>query len=165
MRVHAAPGISDGDAQVIARVHFGLSGQIGADGNRPGGHVQQSSLFSHGPRRIGAQIQDDLMHLRGVGRNRGQFSREVRADGDARGHQPLGVRGTNVIFRQHLEQARARHARQQRGIQQRQRGARQDQAVQAGEDALRQRHIALGRKPAEGEREHVDEQKRDHEHR
>ena len=37
--------------------------------------------------------------------------------------------------------------------------------MQAGKGALRQWHVALGRKPAEGEREHVDQQKRDHEHR
>ncbi len=83
-RIHAASAITDGEAQIIALFHFGLRGQIGVDCNRLCRYVQESSLFSHGAGRIGAQIHNDLVQLRGIGGNGGQVRAEVRADCDAR---------------------------------------------------------------------------------
>ena len=74
--------------------------------------------------------------------------------------QPLGAGGADIVLAQRLDQGRAQHARQDRGLRQGQRDAGQDQRPQRGQRMIPAREAAR-RQPAQVHRKDQDQQHRE----
>ena len=77
----------------------------------------------------------------------------------------LGARGADIVLAEHVQHRRARHARDQRDIDEGQRAGRQDDALEERPEAGRDALEALHRQPAQVDREDLDQDIADHEHR
>ncbi|KAG1254009.1 hypothetical protein G6F65_017216 [Rhizopus arrhizus] len=84
-------------------------------------------------------------------------------DGSRR--QALGARGADVVLGQGLQHGGARHARQQRHVDQTQRQAGQHQVAQVRHKAVREGLVALHRQPAQLDGKAIDKAVADQEHR
>jgi len=83
---------------------------------------------------------------------------------DARGCQPFGLGGADIIAPQHLEHRTARHAEHHRAEPDRDRAGRQREQDQMLDGVASERYIAARRRPTQALGEHQDRQGADHEH-
>ena len=140
------------DGRIIARQH-GIDGEPAearngedAFGDDHAADQQRDAEPDHGDDRHGGVLQRVL---------------EQHLDLDL----SLGARGADVVLAHHVEHAGARHARDQRDVDDRERDRGQDQALQEAAEAVADALIALHRNPVELDREQVDQRIADHEHR
>ena len=79
--------------------------------------------------------------------------------------KPFRLRGPDVVLREHIEHAGARHARDQCDVYRAQRDAGQDQVPQPFPHAVAKIPVSLHRQPVELNREGEDQDVGEHEHR
>ncbi|MNQ92795.1 hypothetical protein D3C85_1082300 [compost metagenome] len=130
----------------------GVDGQPAQAGNREHGFGDDDSADQQGDAH--ADGGDD-----GVGRVL------QRMPHDGTGRQALGAGGADVVFGQGFQHGGARHARQQRHVDQAQRQTGQHQMAQVGHDAIRHGFVALHRQPAQLDGKTIDQAVPDQEHR